>query len=401
MTIILFVLAIFLVDGHSVRVGEDERRIWMPVALGIFTVVMLARVPLLLRIRQSVLVSPPFVLFLSYLLWVGITQFWSIGPVEGRNHIFALWIAMLAALSLSDEHPQRTAFVFIGWLVLAVVVSWIGAALGMSWVKGTEDTWRMKGVMRHQQTMALVCIAGLLLMTIWYLNRKRADATPSRGLIVLLALLLLGTLLATKGRSLAVFFVITMFIVAFFHLEGAAKTWAIIAAFVVGGGLYVAVDVILPLVSRGGEDTLSGRLIVWQLTIEEIHKRPLGGFGFGTYQKHFYSLWNNWAPGHAHNLWLQTTFESGMIGCIIYTLFLLAVIRQGLKYQRATGALSYSLALAVFCILGGWTSVFIGEKISTIYGLLLIVTFQEERLRCALTQPVRPVIQEPLSPQPA
>ena len=392
-TAILFIFAIFLVDGHSIRVGEEERRIWMPIALATFTLVLLARVPLLLRIRQSVLTNPAFLLYLVYLAWLGVTQFWSIGAAEGRNHILALWIAMLAALSLSDEHPHRTALIFAGILLLAIVVSWIGAGLGMSWVKGTEETWRMKGVMRHQQTMALVCIAGLILLAVWHLNRKRAGATSPTGWLSLLALLVLATLLATKGRSLAVFFVVTLFIVAFFHLDGAAKMWAIVAAVVVGGGLWVAVDIILPLVSRGGEETLSGRLVVWELTLAEIEKRPLGGFGFGTYGKYFFSLWNNWAPAHAHNLWLQTTFETGIIGAVLYTLFLMAVVRQGLLYQKTTGALSYSLALAIFCILGGWTSVFLGEKITTLYGLLLILMFQEERLRQALaaTPQSRPV----------
>ena len=226
-------------------------------------------------------------------------------------------------------------------------------------------TWRLKGVMRHQQTMALVCIAGLLLAIIWRLNRQRAAAPSGKQLLVAFMVLALATLLATKGRSLAVFFVITLFVIYIFHLEGAAKMWAVVAAVVLGGGLYVAVDVLLPLVSRGGEETLSGRLIVWELTIDEIAKHPWGGFGFGTYQKYFYSLWNNWAPGHAHNLWLQTTFESGVIGAVLFTLFLAAIFVRGMRYQRRTGVLSYSLALTVFCILGGWTSVFTGEKLTT------------------------------------
>ena len=380
LTIVLFVLAILLVDGHSVRVGEEERRIWAPIALAILMVVLLARVPMLLRVRAGVLTSPAVAIFVAYLAWIGVTQHWSLAPAEGRNHIFVLWITLLAMLSLSEEPPHKTALVYIGWLVAAIAVSWAGVALGQSWVRGTEETWRLKGVMYHQQMLAIVCIAGVILATVWHLNRKRARAPTSGALLWTFVALAIVTLLATKGRSLTVFMVVTLFCIAFFHMRGAAKTWALIGAVVTGIGLYVAVDIILPLVSRGGEETLSGRLVVWEMTLDEIVKRPFGGFGFGVYQGYFYSLWNNWAPAHAHNLWLHTTFESGIIGSTIFTLFLAAIVVQGLRYQRITGALSYSLALAIFCILGGWTSVFAGVKLSTVYGLLLLMAIQERAL---------------------
>ena len=53
------------------------------------------------------LTSPVVLAFVAYLLWLGITQHWSITPAEGRNHILVLWITFLAVMSLSDEHPQR------------------------------------------------------------------------------------------------------------------------------------------------------------------------------------------------------------------------------------------------------------------------------------------------------
>ena len=378
LTILLFLVAVMLIDGHSVRVGEEDRRIWAPVVLAVLTLVLLLRVPLLLRLPRAVLRSPPLVLFLVYLAWLGITQFWSVAPAEGRNHILVLWVALLAALSLSDEKPYATATAYLGCLAIVLVVSWLGVAAGQSWTQGTESTWRLKG---HQQVLALVTIAGMILALVWHLNRKRAEAAGRKWLYAAFMALALISLLATKGRSFSVFFVITVFAIYFFHMRGAAKTWVLIAGLVIGGSLYVLVDILLPLISRGNEETLSGRLIVWELTWREIVDRPWGGFGFASYQDYFYSRWNNWAPGHAHNLWLQVTFESGVIGAVLYTLFLLAVARQGHRYQRATGALSYSLALVVFCILAGWTSVFLGEKISTLYGLLLVLTFQEEALR--------------------
>jgi len=66
---------------------------------------------------------------------------------------------------------------------------------------------------------------------------------------------------------------------------------------------------------------------------------------------------------------------------VLYTLFLGALMFQGWRFQRDTGLVSYSFCLGFYCLLGGSTAVFMGEKLSTLYGLLLLFTFQEERLR--------------------
>ncbi|MCB1883815.1 MAG: O-antigen ligase family protein [Geminicoccaceae bacterium] len=381
LTLLFYLLAVFLINAHSVRTGEEERRIWAPIVLALLTLVLLARVPLLLRTNWRVLVSPPVLLYALYLLWLGVTQFWSVAPAEGRSHILVLWITLLAVLALSDERPYRTAVALMGAMSVVMLWSWAGAAVGASWVKGTEAAWRLKGVMMHQQTLTLVTAAGMLVGMVWAFNRARAGLDPYRARVWAFMACSLVTMLATKGRSLSAFFVIAAFAAWFFAAKGAKRLWVLMGGIFIGGGLYVAVDILLPLISKGNEESLSGRTIVWELTWNEIVKRPFGGFGFGTYQDYFYALWNNWAPGHAHNLWLQVAFESGGIGVALITLFLVAVVAQGVRFQRQTGLVSYGLVLTVYLLLGGLTSVFFGEKLSTLYGLFLLFVVQEERLR--------------------
>ncbi|MEZ5859550.1 MAG: O-antigen ligase family protein [Geminicoccaceae bacterium] len=380
-TLLLFMLAIFLINAHFIRVGEEENRIWPPMVLAVLSLILLLRTPHLLRVNWKLLVSPVVLLFALNLVWLGIVQFWSVAPAGGRSHIILLWLTLLAAIALSEERPYRSALAFVGCLCIVYAWSWAGAAAGQDWVVLDRAQWRLKGVMAHPQMLALVAIAGVIVGLIWQLNRQTAGAVPHRGRMTAFILVSLATLLATQGRSLTAFFVVTLFVVYFFHIKGPKRIWVLLGGIAIGIALYVAIDIILPMISRGQEETLSGRTIVWELTLREIAKAPFLGFGFGTYQDYFVKFYNNWAPGHAHNLWLQVTFESGLVGAVLYTFFLLALVQRGYRFQRDTGLVSYTLCLTIFCLMGGMTSVFLGEKLSTLYGLLLLLAVQEERLR--------------------
>jgi O-antigen ligase len=170
-----------------------------------------------------------------------------------------------------------------------------------------------------------------------------------------------------------------------------------VAGVVVGGGLYLAMDVLLPLLSRGEaqDQTLSGRLIVWELTLQEFWKRPWTGFGFASYQDYFFRFWGDWAPGHGHNSWVHVAFENGIPGVVLLTGLTLALLRRGYVFWRDTGLLSYTLALALFCTLADIMSVVLGGKMTTLYGLVLVLFVQEEHLRA------RVMAQRRAAPEPA
>lgn len=381
-TLVLFELALLLANAHSVRVGEEERRIWAPVVAALAGSVLILRLPALLRIDKAVLTSAPVLLYAAYLVWLGITQFWSVDPGEGRHHILVLWVVFLAALSLADEHPARTVAVYVVAVVLAALIGWAGVAAQQGWAVGRTEVWRFKGIMMHEQVMLLVVAAAVVLALVGWVNRRRCGLRlPVPPWVCLGAAgLLLVSMAATKGRSLTAFFVVTLLALGGWALRGGAR-WL-----VVGGGLaasavaWLVAEEIAGAVERGHEDTLSGRTTVWARTWHEIVRRPLGGWGYGTYQDHFFDLWTDWVPGHAHNLWLQVWFESGLAGVVIVTALLLAILWRGWLLQRAAGVLSYGFFLTIFTLLGSTMSVFFAEKIGTLYGLLLLLVIQEERL---------------------
>ncbi|HMR29919.1 MAG TPA: O-antigen ligase family protein [Geminicoccaceae bacterium] len=384
LTVVLMVVALFFMSFDSPKVGEEERRIWTPVVLGLAALVILLRVPLLLRVDRRVLLSPSLVWLVAYLLWLTLSQEWSISPAEGQNHITMLWVVLLASLAVSDEPPSRTALIYVGSCTLVILAGWAALAAGWPGALSPGEAWRFKGIIRHEQTMAFCAISAFLCATVWVLNRRRVDASVAMLPVGLALALALATVLATQARSFTAFFVLSLFAAWFFHLRGARKIYVLVAGLAVGGGLFLAIDVLMPLLSRGSEQqdvTLSGRTIVWEATIGEIAKRPLTGFGFGSYQDYFSTFWNGWTPGHAHNMWLHVAFESGIVGAVLITGFVLALLLRGLRFQRETGLLSHTLILTIFLLLADIMSVIIGGKLSTPYGLLLVLAMQEERLR--------------------
>jgi hypothetical protein len=80
-------------------------------------------------------------------------------------------------------------------------------------------------------------------------------------------------------------------------------------------------------------------------------------------------------------MWLHVAFESGLVGALLITGFAGALLARGLRFQRETGLLSHTLVLTIFLLLADIMSVIIGGKLSTPYGLLLLLAVQEERLR--------------------
>ena len=72
LTLLLFMLAIFLINAHFIRVGEEENRVWPPIVLALLSLILLLRTPNLLRINWKLLVSPVVLLFALNLVWLGI-----------------------------------------------------------------------------------------------------------------------------------------------------------------------------------------------------------------------------------------------------------------------------------------------------------------------------------------
>ena len=74
---------------------------------------------------------------------------------------------------------------------------------------------------------------------------------------------------------------------------------------------------------------LNGRNQLWQIAIELMHKNPIFGSGYGSYQ--IYAKEKNAITTSAHNYYLQVMAELGIIGLLMYIISFICGIIMGIK----------------------------------------------------------------------
>jgi O-antigen ligase len=90
------------------------------------------------------------------------------------------------------------------------------------------------------------------------------------------------------------------------------------------------------------EKSTAGRFESWQEGLEMLRDNPLTGVGSGQWQQHHYLL--------AHNTFVQTMGESGMIGLFSFIGIFYSILRPLSAFaSRLRDRLEKSTALAVFC----------------------------------------------------
>lgn len=99
--------------------------------------------------------------------------------------------------------------------------------------------------------------------------------------------------------------------------------------------------------------TLTGRTMIWDITLKEWEQNPLFGYGPTIWYPDYRAKYGLFVVGQAHNQFIQSLGEAGafgLIGFLIYLFFLL-------KFAFATAAYSRGVSLALLAIplLRTWT----------------------------------------------
>lgn len=187
---------------------------------------------------------------------------------------------------------------------------------------------RMAGVLNWRSPLLLMSVVSALACL--YLSQ-------SRTAMAALGLTLLTIYLVGRPRRLLVAAILT----------------ALAALLVVV--LRVDVMDLLALVSRTGYvkevTTLTGRTDIWAFAWSQIVQEPLLGYGHASSKLIFpllYRQYWGWTTTHAHNMWLQIWFTTGLVGVVLLAGIFVAQFRYWLQ-TRDVG----SLALMVFVFIIG------------------------------------------------
>jgi exopolysaccharide production protein ExoQ len=287
--------------------------------------------------------------------------------ISVRRWARELIAVVMALVVLTEQDPRqavesvlrRTTYLLIPYsLLLIKYFPQYGVEYGR-W--DGELMW--VGVTVQKNGLGRVCLISIFFL-VWTLLRRRRGhekpasryQTPAEFLLIVAATWLLigggiGTYSATAVAAL--FAGLAML----FSLQWAGKRnisavcwlWvaAIAAAFVFGA--------VLPFVAAGGtvdsvftgalgrNQTLTGRTDIWARLIPYFELRPIFGYGFG-------GFWNSatqaaaYGIKEAHNGYLASCLELGIVGILLIGAFLWSVVR---KSQRA---LAHDADFAMLCL---------------------------------------------------
>lgn len=176
-----------------------------------------------------------------------------------------------------------------------------------------------------------------------------------------------------------------------------ALVLAITAAIVLCASLaFIDID---RLVQRAGLDTLSGRTLIWDLTLRAWRDNPLFGYGpevWGVARRIELQMPN---VGLAHNQLVQTLGESGLLGALLLAAYLGMLLTLSLRCLRASRGLPLSITLIVLaCCVSEAPMSETGVLIWPVFRHALLLIVLAHHLRRSVPQVVTAPLHAPAAP---
>jgi len=266
---------------------------------------------------------------------------YSLGCAVSMAGLFAFAFALSALLRaeqiLWTLVLSQAVFLSIGW-----VVFYVNPELGASpfyTVNGYID--RFCGIAGQADSMGSICAKYLgAIFLLWHAGRcKLIHAVP-------LAALGLVSLIASDARTAMI--ALAAGIAAVLLLRSrwglAAFTFLGLTAFLLLQVTPLHMDGVMSGFSRSGDpselSTLTGRLEIWEFSIQKIQESPIFGFGYNSSKvvlgQHL-GFENGLMIDTAHNLWLQNMLSVGLLGTLpllaLFVVLLVKACRQPLPFR--------------------------------------------------------------------
>lgn len=216
---------------------------------------------------------------------------------------------------------------------------------------------RLHGLVLHANLLAPFLLTYLILN--WF-SPSRTRWGILHQVIVLLALVLAQS--KTVWILLVLAYLIRLAYTAW-RLPGLQRytALALLGAIFSGGTLYLAtgpawLDNVEVFLSDEEFTTLTGRTLIWQVTLNLWEKSPWFGYGPNLWDQKmglsYAPLVGHVAP-HAHSQIYQTLGVAGILGAAGLFVYVVALLTYGLRYGRATNGVA--LALVAVMLLRGIT----------------------------------------------
>jgi O-antigen ligase len=314
---------------------------------------------------------PLLLLFLAFGAWAIASLGWTERPdltrKELRNELLypliAFWACYVAA------QGRRAIAVVLAVLGFGAAVMSVSAAY-WGWAMAEGPHFRLHGG-AGALSSALVTLMPCALMIGWLAWR---DVLPRRVryaalvIVALLAIAAYSTLSRTVWLAFAVQLAIIVTGLAWREhrtrpIEARRLLFAAVGVAGIGvGGVAMVAHIqqerfALPSEYDAGKAVLEAdpRLRIWPEVISKIEERPLLGIGYGRGMgaevvQRASDDRHNW---HSHNLFLETTLQTGIPGLVLLVLLLGATAKLGARGARSGDDVTAACALALIAVLAG------------------------------------------------
>jgi exopolysaccharide production protein ExoQ len=335
------------------------------------------------------------------LLWFLASTLWSAAPAETASRAIRL-VALLGcafAYMLASwergrlwRHARITLSLLVAGSVLAaLLIPEIGTHGAAS-----PEAGKWRGLTTHKNLFgALAALAALFWAHAWLAREVRArSALPwlavcavallgARSTTGLFAGLVAGGVMALWLRPPAALRGRAVPAAAAVVLLGALALHVVLVA----RGAVTVTDVMQPVAEAAGKDvTLTGRAELWRYLAAEIPHHPWLGVGHGAYWLGEHSLSGHavrelyWTPNQGHNFYLDLLNEVGIVGVVLFGLFVLSWVRTMLRVRRVDHPLAVlNGALLVFLLVHGISETAMARPITPLTVLMFFALLDMNR----------------------
>jgi len=278
----------------------------------------------------------PFLWYALFLLWAGISIFWSINPHRTLVEFLQLssfGLVFLLASSLNEEDIVRLGRI-------ALITGFGIALLGLSQYL-LLDSSRIESTLTNANVFGIFMVMLFLFGWAYYLRR------PHRYLLVVCVTVLVALILtSSRGSFISLALTLPLIMLGLQRADiktAAIKTFACLALALLfaQGGMFVA-----PYLQEAvGESTALSRVITtrssfvswagvsrlafWETGLRVALSQPLTGSGLGTFSLAYFTEYvdNIWYSRYVHNHYIQTMAELGLVGAVLLGGFILTIGR--------------------------------------------------------------------------
>jgi len=293
-------------------------------------------------------------LVLILLVWAFLSISWSDDVALTFRRLVALLMLCLGALAVSKHFSPRDIILWVFFTTTAYLLVGFACEIFLGTFRPFTPSYRFAGTF-HPNDQGMYC--SLLLLTGTAIART---AKRTSWLFLACALVGFGFVVLTGSRSAFASSIAALLVYWTLVLSRYAKAaWLVIISMAVCFLLLLAGDDLFPTLEQGvllgrtdsEVSTFTGRLPLWVECLDYAAKRPLQGYGYGSFfspsRVAAISSTEGWGIPDAHSTYLGTILALGLVGLIFLVLVLIVGIYRAIEKHKVSADPFYTCFAAI------------------------------------------------------